>query len=467
MEKRVGTITLLLVAMLILATFGLAVPTINVNVQEIGSGNAPVCSPSRYGGFYYQVQDNTVTGVVAVFSSQLENATIYAVIHTNNGQTSYGQTSVSSLPPNTPVTIPLNQPVSFNRISGAKLVVADGHLGSYNGSIAVFSQKLGSGTWDGVSYANPINITYSGTEPLQNWPVRVVLTGNDLYVEWNTLRNSPESIRFVDSNGNLLYYWIEILDPDNQFAVIWVNLPLIPPGGTKIWMVYGTGDYSSYNDGHRVFPFFDDFETWSGWTQYRNGVLYQVNDNFEYGGSHAAEKTGNNDPNGAYKNLGTVFSRNNQYGGLILEYWDKRVRDDGGNLDRVGLIDDNGNGYGAVLNAINDQIRIDVRNNYRGQTHSNRVLNLNLNTWYLVQLEILSDGSITMRVYDGNYNLLDSTSYTDSRYSDFTRVYIFGGQTYHIDALRLRYYIQNPPEAYVDEWYRYVELSPLCNLANP
>ncbi|WP_297436311.1 DUF2341 domain-containing protein [Thermococcus sp.] len=469
MSGRFSLGLLTVVLILLLLSFGLAVPSISVNVQGIGTGSEKVFSPVCYGGYY---KDSG--GIRLQFPSYLPpDSKVYVVLYDSGGNfvASNSKTLTGGLNPNTPILVTFSSTELSNAdISKTHVVVTDG-FGNvlFEGSIDVSVQKIGAGNWSG-DLAQPINITYSGTQELHNWPVRIVLSDDNpenhygwgnYYIDWTYLGNNPRGIRFYDSNGHLLYYLIEILDTTNHYAVIWVNVTDIPPGGTIIWMVYGNGDYSSYNDGHRVFPFFNDFETWNGWVQYGSGVVKQVNDNFEYGGSHAAEKTSNNDPNGAYKSLGRVFRRA-EYGGLILEYWDNRVRDTGGNLDRVGLIDDNGNGYGAVLNAINGNIRIDVRSSYRGFTKARVNANLNTNTWYFVRFEILSDGSLILNVYDTSGNLVKETSYTDTSYTDFTRVYIFGGQTYHVDDIRVRYYIDPEPEAHVDEWYRFVAFNPGC-----
>jgi len=271
----------------------------------------------------------------------------------------------------------------------------------------------------------------------------------------------------VDSSGRPLYYWIEILDTTDEYAVIWVNVTDVPPGGTHIWMLYGdNSDYSPYNNGHKVFPFFDDFETWSGWTQYGNGTVEQATDDIPSGtGSYVAEKTGYNDPNGAYKSLGDTFYRDNSYGGLILEYWDKRIRTrrGWGPLDRVGLIDNDGNGYGAVMDARDDAIALDTRENYNGNISNWTSVSLRQRRWYFIRLEVLSNGSLIMKIYDSYFNLLQTVENVNKTYSEFTHVYIFGGHNYEIDNLRVRYYTPDEPQAVVDEWYRYLPFEPTCS----
>jgi len=470
-------IAIVAVVTLLLAS-GLAVPVFNVSVQGLGEGHAPVCSPQLYGGFYFKVDSTgTITGLQVIFPKELPaGSTIYARINSTTGTVATGSLTLNSdLPPNTGITVSVSPGVEYSSVDTVVVSITGNETNSTE-VITLRAEGVGTSSWDEsrTVYAQPINVTYNGTQVLENWPVKVVLRDNglgDYYINWTAIENNPNSIRFVDSSGRLLNYWIEILDPTDMYAVIWVNVT-VPPGGTRIWMLYGDSvDYSSYNDGHKVFPFFDDFEVWSGWIQYRRGIVQQTSDNFEYGGSYAAEKTGYTDPNGAYKSLGRVFYSNNTYGGLIVEYWDKRITPyTRGPFDRVGLIDDGGNGYGAVFIVRYDQIRIDVRVAYRGYTKSTETVSAGLNalTWYFVRFEIINNANsidLVMKLYDYYGNLVDSTSYTDTTYlyNAFTNVYIFGGYTYHIDALRVRYYTPNEPQAVVDEWYRYLSFEPTCS----
>jgi len=482
-----------MVLLVVVLAQGLAVPGIGLSVQDVGTGMSSVCSPSPYGGFYFMVDygifNTYITGVKMEFPVELPaGLTIYVAVTDSSGSVSTGNYTIGAqgLDPNTPVVVDIDPPIQYGDEDTVKVTLVGGKTNSTLSTITLTAQEIGTSSWSSSGttvYAQPINITYTGTQDLPNWPVKVVLkdngNGND-YINWNAIENNPDSIRFVDSSGRLLYYWIEILDTTDEYAVIWVNVTDVPPGGTHIWMLYGdNSDYSSYNNGHKVFPFFDDFETWSGWTKYKKGIVRQTDDNFEYGGSYAAEKDKNTDPNGAYKSLGRTFYDNNTYGGLIVEYWDKRLNPyTRGPFDRVGLIDDNGNGYGAVMivrlkvnNRYQSQLRIDIRKGYYPTgTYAVKRVNplLSRNTWYFVRFEIIPTSNgvrLVMRLYDREGNLVKTTWYTDSKYkySQFTNVYIFGGYPYHIDALRVRYYTPDEPQAVVDEWYRYLPFEPTCS----
>ncbi len=484
MKRRVKLLSTLIVLALLTATFGLAVPSITVEVQSIGEGSSPVSPTICVGGFYF-----AVGGVVVEFANPLPpGSTVYVALRDYAGNliASNHTTLTTELPPNTPLLIGFTQGELNNAsIPRTSVIVVDG-MGDviYNGTIGVSAQKLSSGKWNG-EFAQPINITYNGTKPLKNWPVKIVLSDNSSnnpygfgngYIYWDFLSEHLDTIHFVDSEGNLLYYWIEIMNTTDHYAVIWVNVTDIPPGGTQIWMVYGAGNFSSYNNGHKVFWFFDDFEGYSsisqdGWKEYGKGGVSLTNTyNFEFDGSHSAYKGENCDPNGAVKYIGRVINRTNpgdNAEGIILEYWDYRVKSTNCNLDRVGIIYNTTNisGYGGVLNVGNGKIWIETRNNPGGNriTPRTSVAGVQYKKWFLMHLEILSNGTLTLKIYNSTLSLLGSVSTTNSKYSIFSAVYILGGYPYAIDDIRIRPYINPEPTAQVDEWYRYLSSHPACN----
>jgi len=68
-------------------------------------------------------------------------------------------------------------------------------------------------------------------------------------------------VRFTDSSGNLLSYWIEE-KTDFDRAKIWVKVPFIPayPETTKIFFHYNNPSSSTTSNGGATFVIFDDFE---------------------------------------------------------------------------------------------------------------------------------------------------------------------------------------------------------------
>jgi len=66
-------------------------------------------------------------------------------------------------------------------------------------------------------------------------------------------------LRFTDSNGNLLNYWME-KKTDSDYAVFWVKVDIAASGSKDIYIYYGNPDAIYSGDGDAVFQFFDDFE---------------------------------------------------------------------------------------------------------------------------------------------------------------------------------------------------------------
>ncbi|WP_456422505.1 DUF2341 domain-containing protein [Thermococcus sp.] len=484
-----------IMALVILAStlVGLAVPNIVLRVQEIGEGSQPIVSPVCSGGFY-PVQD----GIKVQLGSDLPRGSkVYVILYDSNGNpvaSNYTEFS-DGLPANTPFIVHFNS-TAMNSASFSKtrVVVYDGYSQNVStGTVDLYVQKMSVGNWSG-EYAQPINITYNGSKTLHGWPVKIVLSNNNpenpygsgyYYIYWPVLQNNIQSIHFVDSQGHLLYYWVEIFHPgtypnyDDAYAVIWVNVTDIPPGGTKIWMIYGSGDYSQYNNGKRVFWFFDDFESPSlasdGWSLYNpsNNGSRLADFGFGYHSYRSFDKFNYFDrQDGAVKNLPSTLPRG-EYN-ITLEYWDYRKNLTRGALDRVGIVDGSGNGFGAVMRAMLDgstinYIRVDTRVNYVGTTHSGTGFQppvIYNNTWYLMRLNIFTNGSIEVQIFNQTGYLqgepMGEVWYLNDTKVDFSKVYIKGGSAYYVDGMRIRFTQRAKPEAKVDEWYASLVFHPGC-----
>ncbi|ASA76783.1 DUF2341 domain-containing protein [Thermococcus sp. 5-4] len=242
---------------------------------------------------------------------------------------------------------------------------------------------------------------------------------------------------------NEIPFWIERWDPAG--ARVWVKTDLTYVGSSGGTYQYTATVYIEYNtdtltrgDGREVFEFFDDFENpseWGLWDDYRNGNL-SITSIYVHDGNYAMSKLLNNDPNGGYRPIGKTLGR-----GIILEYWDYRINTSGGKLDRVGVIDNNGNGYGAMFRPDKGDVGIDVRNGYGGNLQRTSGSTYGINFWYFVRFEIKTDGTLHVEVYDEDGNLMGSYTRSDSTYDTFTRVYIFGGHDYAVDDIRIRKYL--------------------------
>jgi len=259
----------------------------------------------------------------------------------------------------------------------------------------------------------------------------------------------------VTENGTPVPFWIEKWDSSG--ARIWVkaNLSLVGDNYTAVFEICPTSSAPTRGDPQRVFEFFEDFEdssTWPLWEDYGRGEL-EITSSYHHSGDYAILKLSNNDPNGGYRDIGKTLGRD-----IVLEYWDERVARETrfwGPYDRVGLIDDNGNGYGALINVYSNYLGIDKRTSYRGNARYSRIGTLNEKTWYFIRFTILKNGKLIAALYDASGNLLGTYTRTDSSYSTFTRVYIFGGHDYAVDDIRIRKYIP------LDELSENVEVVPI------
>lgn len=267
--------------------------------------------------------------------------------------------------------------------------------------------------------------------------VRVKLDITDAQF-FNDAQNKRESVRIYQVKP-VLPHWIEEWDSVNGKARVWVKIPNIPAGGSvEIKMYYGNANAQDLSNGHAVFDFFDDFETFEGWQTYGSGQVTQSNA-VAHSGTYSAKKDLYSDPNGAYKDLG--FTLNYPF---VLEAWINRTYLSGSNSDRIGVIDNSGNGYGPAVTMSTPDVGIDVRSSYSGTAYNYSTLSsAATNDWYFVRF-IWDNGSMTTEVYY-NDQLLGSTTYTDTTYNSFTRAYLLGGYTYFVDDFRIRKYADPEP----------------------
>jgi len=117
------------------------------------------------------------------------------------------------------------------------------------------------GEWalDGWNYRRPVTITEQSGNDLTDFQVLVELDGSNF--NFVHAQSNGEDVRFTDTEGNLLSYWIEEWDAANEKAEVWVKVPFIPANSEiEIYMYYGNPTVASASDGEATFEFFDDFE---------------------------------------------------------------------------------------------------------------------------------------------------------------------------------------------------------------
>jgi len=135
-------------------------------------------------------------------------------------------------------------------------------------------------------YRVPI-IVGNASSALTNYQIGLYL---DLsaQVSAGKIRSDLGDLRFNDSSGNGLSYWIE--NATTSAAKIWVNVTSIPasPSTTTIYMYYGNPSATTTSNGFSTFVLFDDFNradsatVGNGWTEDEGGGTLSISGNTLY-----------------------------------------------------------------------------------------------------------------------------------------------------------------------------------------
>ena len=271
-------------------------------------------------------------------------------------------------------------------------------------------------------------------------------SGCDFHVEGHSSKfpsdiNDGGDLRFTDNaEANLLNFWVEKVEGSspNRVAYCWVKVTDDLGSDVDIYCFYGNPSATSVSDGEATFEFFEDFETWEGWTQYSGGQVSQSSARV-YNGTYSAHKTTNDDPAGAYKPLPSSLGRN-----IALEVMVNRNSNfSGGSADRIGVIDDNGDGYGVGYQHDQNKIFLDVRTNYSGTVTWGPENTDRMDVWYKLVLKIEPSYITGEKWYQGTQEGTVNTTNTST--NTFTRFYIFGGHDYWVDLARIRKYVSPEP----------------------
>ena len=299
----------------------------------------------------------------------------------------------------------------------------------------------------------PILIKNNVNIDLKDYSVQILLDATN-FQAWTSVSPDGSDIYFTDLQGNPLYYWIEYINTTAKKAIIWVKIPYLPANGYVLILMHygGTNPYSNYQDPHKVFIFFDDFETWSGWYKYGYGNVYQ-DTTYVYQGSYSLKKGDYCDPNGGYKLIGKTITVSSTLG-IAVEAWDYRPESLGTDcpVDRFGIEDSNFNGYTTVISRYGGDLGIDVRTGGRPTPHTIPVPLGSVP--YFVRLIIFAGKQIIQLYSDPEMKtLVAQYSISDSSYTSFDRVVVHGGRPYWLDNLRVRWYVEPEPSVYVNVSY--------------
>ncbi len=165
---------------------------------------------------------------------------------------------------------------SYNRFAYGFLII----LFIFGGIQLYRANRVGA-WWDNSwYYRKPITIAYTGTTELNDFQIKIpgsALTQTTLYTA-GKLQGDCSDIRFTDSKGKKLSYWIEETSGSNDLVDcsasnydVWVKVPKLQTGNTIIYFYYGNKQASSDSNGGNTFDFFDGFSDSSldtlKWTQ--------------------------------------------------------------------------------------------------------------------------------------------------------------------------------------------------------
>lgn len=204
--------------------------------------------------------------------------------------------------------------------------------------------------------------------------------------------------------------------------------------GGIIGITMDFGATTSYQQTDEVIDFYDDFETFTGWTTQGTGTVTQSSAQ-AYAGTYSAYKQTNGDPNGAYKLLTNSVSRN-----YTLECWifSEGSRSVGGS-DKIAIVNSSGSGYNLRIDA--STIYVEVRTNWSTATTFSSASSTRINNvWYRVVFIAYTDSTFRLEVYNstGTQIGLISQSISNTTHSGpFDRVAILGGYPYYVDNLKV------------------------------
>ncbi|AEC52833.1 hypothetical protein PNA2_1919 [Pyrococcus sp. NA2] len=322
-------------------------------------------------------------------------------------------------------------------------------MNSSDMGVIVFNGSIGTTGWCS-NYKYRINVTIRNNlnKKLVDFqvPISISISSKDMPL-------TPK-IKVYNSDCVQIPFWVEkwIKQGNMLNAVIWVKLNLVP-GDNIISIYFDPEAPENWGNPQEVFEFYDDFETWEDWSTYKKGKVTQSSD-VSYYGHYSLKKYSKNDPNGGYKLIGKELGRD-----IILEGYVYRPRNwGGGSADRIGIEDDNFNGYSIFVSHTRNVIRIDKRTNgnpssiFGSQGHWNPPED----DWYFFRL-IIADDAIILEIYDkdSSYKYTIGVGYLirvralDNTYSRFDRVVIHGGYVYYVDSIRIRKYATQMPTVFV------------------
>ena len=129
----------------------------------------------------------------------------------------------------------------------------------------IFFAKEAKAAWwnDNWAYRQKIQLTNSTGADLADFQVATTVDTSTLITAGKMQATTCADMRFTDSRGQPLDYWIEENNPgcNNASTRVWVKVPKVYNGtnAASIYMYYGNPSATAIQSGDKTFEFFDDF----------------------------------------------------------------------------------------------------------------------------------------------------------------------------------------------------------------
>jgi gliding motility-associated-like protein len=111
----------------------------------------------------------------------------------------------------------------------------------------------------GWKYRMPVEITYTGADPLTAHQVLITDINTSSYILNGKMNPDGSDIRFYNKSNELLSHWVEPGTFNTAHPRIYVKMNEVTSGNDTIYMYYGNPDAVNASDASATFMFFDGF----------------------------------------------------------------------------------------------------------------------------------------------------------------------------------------------------------------